>query len=384
MHLSITNVIFLVFVLEKIYCGQSIQKTLGISGHGGGQYTFRSSTLPYEEFLVKMLLGLIAVACLSPIIFVTMMKAKPKVSEKDRLAKHAEYMRNYRAAESMKTRGYVRKPGNSPILNPEEEEYLHQRVVDDIKHQIHHPLIWLCEMVCFIFRTHYLACLQQVVDIKKSAGVEVPTPHLNWARRFLKRHKDIVLRRGTPMEKDRRVGGSVQVVSEHFDKFESAARKGGYLKQLVYNYDEIPMINKKEKPPKLLADKFSTYVNYRKDHIITSCTCAPCIAADGGHATTAMAFPGDWDLKPLKRGLHNSSDFAYYNTPHGSFTVKAFEYHVRHRLLPDFLRRREEMIQFLSECDPETIQSLFHSANFYGESMQCDNCKKQLYSTGFL
>jgi hypothetical protein len=184
------------------------------------------------------------------------------------------------------------------------------------------------------------------------------------------------------MEKEGKVGGFVQVISEHFDKFESAVRKGGYLKQLVFNYDETPLINKREKPPKLLADKFSTFVHYRKDNIITSCTCAPCIAADGGHATTGLAFPGNWNLKHIKMGMHNSSDFAYYNTPNGSFTIESFEYHVRHQLLPDFLRRRDEMNQFILDSDPEIVQSMFHSAIFYGENEQCDNCGKQIYCTG--
>jgi hypothetical protein len=224
----------------------------------------------------------------------------------------------------------------------------------------------------------------QAVEIKKSNKIDIPLPHIKWARRFLKKYPDIVLRKGTPMEKDRRVGGSVQVVSEHFDKFESAVQKGGFLASLVYNYDETPLINKTEKPPKLLAGKFSKFVFHRKDNIITSCTCAPCIAADGGHATTALAYPGSMDLTSLKKQLHNSTDFAHYNTPNGSFTVDSFDYHVRHRLLPDFKRRRKEMEDFIAESSPEVVEAMLHSASYYTDCSQCDNCKKVLHQTGFL
>jgi hypothetical protein len=221
------------------------------------------------------------------------------------------------------------------------------------------------------------------VEIRKSAGEDIKTPHIKWARRFLGRHQDIVLRKGTPMEKDRRMGGSLQVVTDHFNKFENVVHRGGYLSALTYNFDEKPLINKTDKKPKLLADPKSTFEATKKDNIIVPCTAAPCIAADGGHETTAVLYPAEWNLNSLKKSLHNSKGFAHYNAPNGQMTKNCMEDHMINRLFPDLCARREEMEKFIESCDEETRAKMFHSAQYHVERAECDACNKSLHITGF-
>ena len=221
-----------------------------------------------------------------------------------------------------------------------------------------------------------------MVEINSSKGEKVELPHIRWSYRFLQRHKDIVLRKGTPMEKDRRIGGSVQVVTKHLEKFECVVRKGGYLDILTFNYDETPLINKHDKKPKFMADKFSTFVDSKKNNIISSCTCAPCISAHGEHGPTALVFPADWDLRPLKLRLHNSAGYACYTTPHGSVTVETLECHILAKLVPFWLQRRKDIEEFLETCEPQVVESLLRSLSSFTARSECDGCNRVLMECG--
>jgi hypothetical protein len=63
-----------------------------------------------------------------------------------------EYARNRRASISMEKYGFVKKKGGQSYVTEEEECHLHETLVDDIKHSVHHPPMWLCEQVWSVLR----------------------------------------------------------------------------------------------------------------------------------------------------------------------------------------------------------------------------------------
>jgi hypothetical protein len=147
---GILNLIFLFFVL-KIYCGEDYYRILGISENDNDEQVFGKSNRLSETIIFKVAMISLAAFLLTPLILVTMLTADEKK------AKKAEYMRDYRASKSKEKVGHVRKQGHQSTLTDEEEDYLHARLSDDIKHGIHHPLIWLCEKVSlFLFPYHVL------------------------------------------------------------------------------------------------------------------------------------------------------------------------------------------------------------------------------------
>jgi UPF0716 family protein affecting phage T7 exclusion len=165
--IGILHVLFLCCVL-RIYGGTNYYKIIGISGNTRCQRAGTIYSTP-EEYILKTVILMIVVVVLVPIFVVIM------ISAQQRKAKHAQYMMDKRHEQSMKKIGRIRKRGHQSTLTEDEEEYLHQRLLDDIKQQIHHPLIWLCEMVYFVFSAPYLASLQQAVDIKIKSPYQMGT-----------------------------------------------------------------------------------------------------------------------------------------------------------------------------------------------------------------
>jgi hypothetical protein len=71
--------------------------------------------------------------------------------ELTRKQKRALAEKNRRAEKSKNQVGYVRSSGGQPTPNLEQKTLLHDMLLEDIKSQIHHPLVWLCEKVFFFF-----------------------------------------------------------------------------------------------------------------------------------------------------------------------------------------------------------------------------------------
>lgn len=212
----------------------------------------------------------------------------------------------------------TRKLGRNPVLNPNIEKELKERVVR-------------LQQVGFGV-TKKILC-KKAAEISTVLGIKTPfsgdQAGRYWFKGFLKRNPDIVLRKGENLSYGRLMRFNMQTVKHFFDLLASVYDQTELLPHQIYNVDETGLQLIFSGADKVLARKGSKRV-----HVAThgeqgeTITVVACCNAVGMWIPPMVLYKGVYAKKEFGDDLPTGSTFAM--TPKGYVTTEVFCSFLRH------------------------------------------------------
>jgi hypothetical protein len=211
--------------------------------------------------------------------------------------------------------------GRPPLLTSKENDYINSRVFLDSSKGIFHQMKWL---------------MQLVKDLNIARGSRLSKDYSvskSWAYSYIKKSTKLCLRKPTITERKRILNCTRPNLERFYDLVAAKYKQHSYINALKFNLDETPLLIKHPISASVIVSRDSLIAPVEPPvQFIFKCSAVPVVSSDGTHICSAIIFPQEYDLSPLRHNFR--LNYIIYQTKKGSMTKSLFENFMKEEVLP--------------------------------------------------